>query len=220
MDTLFVYLDESGDQGWNFTLPYRNGGSSRYMTIGAYLVQDSFKHHSKRLIKSLYKKYGWNPKQEKKWADMSFEERIGFSNEAVALKNQHPSIEYYTITVYKQNVQKHIRGDSNKLYNYMVQLLLLNRMANFDDVCFKPDARSIKVESGNSLADYLQTQLWFEKGVATKLKAIPVNSRHELNVQFVDMLTGLVQQHYEDGKNEAWNLMRDKIHHKKLYFPQ
>lgn len=28
-----VYLDESGDLGWVLDKPYRNGGSSRFMTI-------------------------------------------------------------------------------------------------------------------------------------------------------------------------------------------
>lgn len=38
MSSAIIYLDESGDTGWKFELPYRNGGSSRYLTIAALIA--------------------------------------------------------------------------------------------------------------------------------------------------------------------------------------
>src|ERR1035441_5537034 len=80
-----------------------------------------------------------------------------------------PEIALHAIVVKKENVQAHIRTDSNKLYNYMIRLALLDKMAKHDVVTLVPDPRSIKVQSGNSLHDYLQMQLWFEKKATTKL---------------------------------------------------
>ena len=49
----------------------------------------------------------------------------------------HPSIEAFAITVYKKNVEDHIRRDANKLSNYMTSLVLLDRIKD------KPNIRVI-----------------------------------------------------------------------------
>jgi hypothetical protein len=123
-----------------------------------------------------------------------------------------------SMTVRKQNVQPHIREDSNKLYNYMISKLLLNEMAKYEEVTFVPDPRTIKVKSGNSLPDYLVTQLWFEKQVTTKLNYQPISSDQSLNLQFADMLSGCVQSHFEDTNSTNFNLLKDHISYKVLFF--
>jgi uncharacterized protein DUF3800 len=60
-----IYLDESGDLGWNFTAPYRYGGSSRYLTIAALCVPSGKKHIPKRAIRELYDKFKWPTSVEK-----------------------------------------------------------------------------------------------------------------------------------------------------------
>lgn len=75
MSNALIYLDESGDLGWNFDKPYREGGSSRFLTIASLVINPSKKHLTKRLIKNLYNKFKWPPKIEKKWSDMKLSER-------------------------------------------------------------------------------------------------------------------------------------------------
>jgi len=76
---------------------------------------------------------------------------------------------------------------------------LLDTMARFEEVMLVPDPRSIKVASGNSLADYLQMELWFKKKVPTVITSKPRDSQQSLQVQFADMLSGLVQMKFEDS---------------------
>lgn len=214
-----VYLDESGDLGWKFTDPYRLGGSSRYLTIASLITAPYKEHLPKRLIKNLYKKFNWSTNCEKKWAEMTVGERIYFAKQANNLCIKNPNdIKYVSITVKKQNVKPHIRNDSNKLYNYMIGLSLLNEMAKYGNVAFIPDPRSIKVESGNSLHDYLQTRLWFDKQAKTILRTTPCDSAASRNVQFADMLSGLVQGHFEDGNSKPWLKIRNNISYKTLFF--
>ena len=216
---MIIYLDESGDLGWTFTAPYRTGGSSRHLTIACLAVTPSKKHLPKRLIRKLYTKFNWPADVEKKWADMKLEERVWFANQASTLRSKHSGdIRYISITVKKENVQQHIRTDPNKLYNYMIGLSLVNEMARHEAITFVPDPRSIKVESGNSLHDYLQTQLWFEKQVTTVLTTQPCDSAASLNVQFSDMLSGVVQGHFEDGNSRPWSELRNSISYKTLFF--
>lgn len=213
-----IYLDESGDLGWNFSHPYRSGGSSRYLTISSLIVNNDVKDRPKRLVKKLYQKFKWNPRQEKKWSKMTTPERVEFASKAADLIKAYPGIKYNSIVVRKENVQKHIRMDSNKLYNYMIGLSLLDEMSKHDEIIFVPDPRSIKVQSGNSLHDYLLTQLWFELHVNTQLSTHPLPSDKCLNLQFADMLSGLVQNHFEDGNSLAWEILGPHIQHKHLFF--
>ena len=105
-----------------------------------------------------------------------------------------------------------------KLTRAKNKLLLLDVMAQHDYVSFVPDPRSIKVESGNSLHDYLQTELWFDLSVQTKLETTPRDSRHCLNLQFTDMLAGVVQSKFEFDDHRHWDNLREHVNLKTLYF--
>lgn len=218
--TLLIYADESGDLGWSFDRSYGHGGSSRYLTIFAVSVPLGLEHHLERVMKHLYKSSGWSDhKKEKKWTDTPLKARTTFATEAAKLAEKHPEIRYHAITVYKQNVQPHIRSDENKLYNYMIKLLLVQHMAEHDHVTFCPDPRSIKVESGNSLHDYLQTELWFSEGVATQLETVRQYSHNCKCLQFADMMAGVVQSRFEQDRSDWWDIVQAHISFKTLYFP-
>lgn len=147
---LIIYLDESGDLGWSFAAPFRNGGSSRYLTIAAICVPSDKKHLPKRIIRKLYGQFGWPISVERKWSMMNDPERTAFAQAAHALCQANADIHLHAITVRKQNVQMHLRADGNKLYNYMIRLSLLGRMRHHPEVIMIPDPRSIKVRSGKA----------------------------------------------------------------------
>ncbi len=213
-----IYLDESGDTGWLFEHPYTKGGSSRYLVIAATQVQPQADHKPERMLRNLYKHRNWKPGSEKKWARMSPEARSDFARSAAKLVATAQDIELLAIVADKRNVQDHIRQDPNKLYNYMVRLLLLEQMAPHDRITFVPDPRSVKVASGNSLHDYLQTELWFGCGAATLLETVPRDSRHCLNLQFTDMLAGAVQANFEFGDARYWSHLQGHVRLKTVYF--
>ncbi len=212
-----IYLDESGDTGWQFDSPYTRGGSSRFLVIAACLVPPDKDHKPERLLRHIYRHRNWNPGNEKKWVRMSPEARSAFAKAAANLAGADPDVEFHAIVADKRNVQAHIRQDANKLYNYMVKLLLLDVMAQHDYVSLVPDPRSIKVQSGNSLHDYLQTELWLGLGAATQLETTPCDSRHCLNLQFADMLAGVVQSHFEFGDSRHWEHLREHVRIKRLF---
>jgi len=212
-----IYLDESGDTGWQFERPYTKGGSSRFLVIAATVVPPELDHKPERLLRHIYQHRNWNPGNEKKWVRMSPEARSAFAKDAAKLAAKTPGLEYHVIVADKRNVQPHIRQDANKLYNYMVKLLLLDVMAKHDYINLVPDPRSIKVQSGNSLHDYLQTELWLTLGVPTRLETTPCDSRYSLNLQFADMIAGVVQSHFEFGETTHWQHLREHIRIKRLF---
>jgi len=100
----------------------------------------------------------------------------------------------------------------------MISLSLLNEMSHHEKVIFMPDPRSLKISSGNSLHDYLQTKLWFENQAVTSLITLPIDSSSSLNIQFADMLSGIIQNHFEDGNSAYWTLLRKHVSYKTLFF--
>ncbi len=200
-----VYLDESGDLGWKFDKEYRKGGSSRFLTIGAIIIEHNKRHHLKRLMKDVYKKTNTPKNKELKWAELTAENRLFIADKLVQLKNKlGTEIKFFTITVNKTQVKAHIKKDPNKLYNYMIKLMLVQEFSRYQNVNFNIDQRSMRVESGNSLHDYLQTILWFDIGAETLLTTTQCDSKCNLGVQVADILSGIVQNHFEDNKSEPY----------------
>ncbi|TVV41864.1 DUF3800 domain-containing protein [Thalassolituus sp. C2-1] len=213
-----VYLDESGDLGWKFDSPYRRGGSSRFLTIAAVIAPTEKKHLPKRLIKKLYQKYKWPTSEEMKWAQMSKLQKLDFSSRVKALCSSNPDIHIRAITVRKENVAPERQSDSNKLYNYMIKKFLCEYMTQYESITLVPDPRTIRVESGNSLHDYLQTELWFELNSNTQLATCPVDSANCLGLQFADMLSGVVRAQYEDLNEDYFKVLADDLENHELFF--
>jgi hypothetical protein len=212
-----IYIDESGDLGWSFDYPYGQRGSSRFLTIAAMILPDSLDHLPERKVRQLYTHGKWDTKREKKWVDLSPDMRLTFAKNAVSLINAKPDISYKAIVVDKRNVNGNFRRDSNKLYNYMLRLLLLDEIAKYPQVTLIPDPRSIKVQDGKSLHHYLE-MLLYEKQALTNLETIALDSKASLNLQFVDMLAGVLGTHFEFGKSEPWNLLSSRVEVKRLFF--
>ena len=213
-----IYLDETGDLGFNFGAPYRQGGSSRYLTLGAAICPDDSKKYIKRFIIDFYKARKIPAGSELKWSNMDAADRLDFATRAATLAHQRPP-KFASITVYKPNVRAHIQADPNKLYNYMVGLLLIPIMRRYDQVHLMPDARAIKVESGNSLSDYLMIKLRFDIGATTQLRVQPTDSAPTLGLHFADYVCGTFQAFHEDGHAQGRNLLAAATTCKSLFFP-
>lgn len=126
---MLVYIDESGDLGWTFDKPYRDGGSSRYLTISFLLTPSDSSKYPKRVVRDLYNKFKIPTKKEIKGTDLSNVQRTFFVKKVIDLILDHPEIRILCITVNKMNVADHIQKDPNKLYNYMIGLALLDEIS-------------------------------------------------------------------------------------------
>jgi hypothetical protein len=217
-NSIHIYLDESGDLGWTFTAPYGAGGSSRFLTIASLCVPPAEAHLPKRLVTNMYAKYNWPSGIERKFVQLRPSQRLEFARDAKTLCDFHPDISIHAIVVKKQNVQLHIRQDANKLYNYMINFSLVKKMAKHAVVTLMPDQRSIKVKSGNSMPDYLQTVLWFNENASTTLICQPQDSAHNRGVQFADFVSGIVQAKYEKNDLSAFSALRPRLTLTELFF--
>ena len=142
-----------------------------------------------------------------------------FANGVAQLCRQFPDVKIDCIITKKENVQPHIRTDGNKLYNYMCRLVVAESMAGGPDFDFIPDKRSIKVECGSSLSDYLQTVLWFDDaGSKTTLRNRPGESDKMFNLQFTDWVAHCVWKHFEDQQSDPFKILNQVIRVRRLFF--
>lgn len=215
---LNVYLDESGDLGWKFDLPYRNGGSSRYLTIAYIICPSEKKHLPKRIVKSVYEKLKHSPSNELKGSSLSIKTKEFIASETVKMLRKNPDLKIGAITVEKVNVAKHIQEDGNKIYNFMLKLSLLDKIKNVQLANLIRDNKSVKVKSGNSLIDYLQMELMFEFLTDTKIVDIPSESHNVQNLIFIDWINNIVWSNFEDSNSSAYNILNKYIDCKRLFF--
>ncbi len=88
----------------------------------------------------------------------------------------------------------------------------------YDEVNLIRDNRTVKVASGNSLIDYLQTFMWFELKGTTVLYDMPLDSKSTRKLVFIDGMNNIIWGHYEDGNDAAYKILKSCLHERKLFF--
>jgi Protein of unknown function (DUF3800) len=191
-----IYLDESGDLGWMFDAPRGRGGSSRFLTIAAVVVNNGQEIQLERLVRGFYKARKRKLSSELKSHELSAKEKIQFLRQCEQLLVRHPSISFHAITVDKRLAPQALRADNELLLNLMQKTLLMPLMAGHAEVTLIPDRTNGAERLSQVLEGVLKIAL-IEGGAQTTLKIIPTDSRHDLGVQFADYLAGVVWQNYE-----------------------
>lgn len=202
--------------GWSFGKPFRMGGSSRFLTLAFLILPDEHLKKPKKVIAHLYQKFGWL--SEKKASQATPSQKLLFCNHANRLLQTYQDIQVDVITVKKANVDTHIRSDSNKLYNYMVGLVVQDHVKDQESFALVLDERSIKVKSQNSLNDYLQIKLWFDVGSSTRVNCCPTTSTYNYTLQFVDWIAHCIWEYYEDGNDAYFKALGNVVRKRQLFF--
>jgi len=217
-----IYLDESGDLGWKFDKPNRDGGSSRFITISGIIIhEDEFKH-VKRLISDIYRKYKLTPKIEKKGCHFSNEHANFVVSQLNKLKSKAPSLRVISITAYKEKVYPALRIDTNILYNYLTRMLVSDVIKGFSEVEIILDKRTIKVDHGNNFEAYIKTILWGEMGSSVNISCKYIDSNNNEGIWFADWMANWVWRQYENQDVSPYQSLVKQPHiftEKKLYFP-
>lgn len=202
-----IYIDESGDLGWTFDKPNRNGGSSRFITLTGIIISDEHEKYIKRFISDIYKKYNLTPRFEKKGANFSPEHARFITSQLNKIISKSDSFRIISITVQKENVFNVLRKDKNIFYNYILSLLIKDYLINYEKVSVVIDKRTIKVSHGESFSDYIKTLIWGE-GHTTEIECTFADSSNNKMIWFADWYANFVWRHYEDHESSAYELLK------------
>ncbi len=204
-----IFLDESGDLGWSFDKPYKKGGSSRYLTIACVSLPENKLAKIERIVRGFYKKRKRPLTSELKSLNLNTKEKSQFIHLITELKHQNDDILFFAITIEKAKANNKLRTNPNTLYNYAVKCMLLDEIIKYQYVDFIPDNRCEKTNSRWNMKEYLQ-QMLVEKSLDTVVvnkncNITPMNSQHNLALQFVDFYVAMVWAKYEFHDNRIDN---------------
>lgn len=206
-----VYLEESGDLGFTFDKQFRKGGSSRYLTISFLLIPKKLSHLPKRIVRKLYNKKKHPPRVALKGADLTLPERVRFAGQTAGLLSQYPEIKVFSVTLDKRTINWPLRRDRSRLFYHVCRHVLPDKIKREPKVTFIPDKRSVKVKNGTLLADYLQTELWFEYDSDTIIENSPLERLNSLNLQFLDWVGHIIWKKYEDHEIKAYDILKRRV---------
>ena len=214
-----VFIDESGCCGWKFNT---KNSSTSFLTIAFVVCPKEKEYLLRRVIVDIYKKFSISAKFELKGSNIKDNQKFFFIRKVNSLVNKHSDIKIGAITVNKKKIfSTMVLKSPNILYNYMVKLSIVPHIKHYKEIDFCPDPRTIKVESKNSLVDYLQIHLTFEEWAKTILTHIHKNSHEHKQLQFIDLISSIVWQKYErdrEDKDNFFNLISGSITNKTLFF--
>ena len=205
---MYLILDESGDLGWKFDLPNRAGGSSRFFTLGHFCCQKNQNHLIQRFIKDINIKFNLNPNIEKKGCSFDDKDALKICQAFNKFLINHPDLRFGAITINKFKVADNLRIDCNILYNYGTYRLLNGLIHPFQKLHLVHDKRSIKVVKSKFIVDYLHTQLRTMHESSIIIDYDPKTSSHFKDLWLADWIVNFVWRHYEDGRSQAYNELR------------
>ncbi len=210
---LYLYLDESGDLGFDFV----NKKPSKFFTITILAVSGSennrqlIKAVKKTLIRKLNRKK-WTV-EEMKGAKVSLEIKKYFY---ALTKDTRFTI--YSLTLNKRRVYERLARDKERVYNYISRLVL-------DKISFEKAHEQVILILDKSKT---QKQVWdFNQYVLRQLKGrldpkVPLDIKHQDSQQYyglqaVDLFSWGIFRKYEKKDFEWFNMFKDKVTFEQQY---
>ena len=195
---LRVFIDESGDLG--------SGGRFFVMAAVVFLGDFAAKKGS-RLVRKARKNMRV---EELKSSRMHFEERQAILNRLMNIDG----VDFFYFIAEKSQVSL-LRGDYSKnlIYNYFAKLLVDEIFKTYSDKMYILfDERTTKVQSMNSLKDYLLIDACVNFGKKNNEIIIEqADSRAVNNLQLADLISGTVYQAYSRKKRHFLDIIGRKV---------
>ena len=196
---LRAYIDESGDLGLN--------GSCFFVMAAVVFLDGLATKKGTHLVRKMRKRLGV---EELKSSRMSFTERQATLNKLMSIDGMNI---FYFVAEKSRVELLHEDYSKNLIYNYFAKLLVDEIYASYHEkmqITF--DARTTKVQSMNSLKDYLLIDAYTNH--AKKCDEIEISqedSRMMNNLQLADLVSGTVYQAYTRKKRHFLDTMGRKI---------
>ncbi|MDD3818382.1 MAG: DUF3800 domain-containing protein [Bacteroidales bacterium] len=210
MSKIFIYLDESGDLGFN-------KGSSKHFVISFLVMSQKTNLLLKRKFIEVKRKYNISKGIEIKGNKSSYRLRMDILKEICSLP-----IDIYSITTKKQGINETLRKDTNIFYNYMVNLIVVPYLekTKANNICLIADKRISKVSKGIRFGDYLKYKIFYEKNLYhLQLNIEYLDSITSYGLQAVDFVANSIFKNYEqDNKKYIETLEGNIVQNKRLYF--
>ena len=215
---LYLYLDESGDLGFDFVTKK----PSKFFSVGILLFKDerTKKKIDKLVKRTLRKKL--NPKSKRK----RFVPELKGSSTTIKIKKyfyrliKDVNFSLYFITLNKRRVYPELAKDKSRVYNFISRLLL-------DSIDYGKNGRRIKliIDKSKSKPEitnfnkYIRRQLEAEIDPKTPLEIVHEDSCADHCLNVIDLFVWGVFRKYEKRDFEWYDVFKEKIRYEDVYLP-
>ena len=208
MTRILAFFDESGDMGWKFDAPFREGGSSRKFIIGAALGSDNINRKLSKTIRRLWETQGWTSKNEKKWNGISDKAKRAFAELAAEMAQNNPDVKMCVAVLAKQDLPVHLRPDQHLLYAHLATNLIADELTACTQASICPDELNAGTGSANLLQHLMRHEMWFRRNCTGLIEQKSTQKAFVQALEFCDMLSGAAAAHFEDGRSEPWDILK------------
>jgi len=204
----YIFLDESGDLGFNF----KKKKTSQFFVVTFIFSKE--KSNLEKMVKKIFKSFSKKEVLNHRGVLHAFKESPKVRQKLLNLFHQQKSSSIITIYLNKKKVYTKLQDEKHILYNYITNILL-------DRVCTK---KLIPVnEKINIIASKRETNKFLNHNFSSYLKNQAKNN-HQLNIevsinspsaekglQVADMVSWAIFRKYEHGDESYYNLIRGEI---------
>jgi hypothetical protein len=205
---VFIYLDETGDLGFDFTKPK----TTRFFVVTLLLVRDQAANVAlRKAVERTLKN-----KLRRKKHDYPFE--LKGTHTTLAVKRylyrqlQRADFRLYTLVVDKYLIHAHLRVAPARLYNYLARLIL--ERCPFDEARESVTVivdRSKGTQAQRHFNEYVTNQLLAHVPLQVPLRFDHVTSVESKGIQATDMFSWGIFRKYEVGDMDWYDVFQEKI---------
>lgn len=216
----YVYLDESGDLGFDFV----NKKPSKYFTIAILVVNGQ--SENRKLIKGVEKTLARKLNQRGKRGRIVHELKGTGTNIDIKkyFYQQIKDIDFsiYALTLNKRRVYESLADDKERVYNFIARQVI-DRISFGEDnttrIEFILDRCKTKPEI-EGFNRYIRNQLQARINPKTPLDIFHYVSHENRGLQVCDMFCWGIFQKHERGREDWYAVFKEKIQYDSIYLPE
>lgn len=210
---LYLYLDESGDLGFDFF----SKKPSRYFTITVMMVQgvENNRRIAKSVKKTINRKLYRQKRDELKGSKDSLEIKKYFYRQVQSIP-----IAIYSLTLNKKRVYENLTQKKERVYNFIARKVL-------DIIPFDNASARIELVIDRSKGKYEIREFneYLVRQLSGKIDPkIPLDIEHHvsheyLQLQAVDLFSWGIFRKHEKNDREWFDVFKDKVRYDNVYLP-
>ncbi len=229
-----VFIDESGQPGsWNEKEKCLTNNSSKYFTLGGFMIEADNILKLESAFKDIKLKYGIKESTEVKWSSsysklgLNYEQYINMNTDIINMISQYKN-SVIGIVMDKESCYKNKKGinNHNDLYAFALNLLMERFCMEISDrdgrnattpAMMFTDSR--KNDNNNKLDKELQIAYLRAKNLGTYYIEFPnfceslvfIDSSYSSGIQCADFCAGAIHKNFEANDNKFFNLLLPAI---------
>lgn len=215
---MFVFLDESGDLGFNWS----KKGTSKYFTVTVLICKDK---KATDKVRQAIKKTLRNKINNKNTKRISKE--LKGTGTTIEIKKYFyknlpdDELSIYSVTLNKERVEEHLKtkDGKKKLYNFLANFIIKKtplHKADNTNVNLVLDKCKNKAEI-KDFNQYIENQLEANLPLDTRLNITHESSEENLCLQAVDLFCWGIYRKYTYNDKEWYDCFKEKIKYDKKY---